>query len=193
MKKLIVLALIILAGGYLVLKDNDTSEVSNQDVKDNQEVAREEEIKDEDEEGFDTEEPEDETEEVDSESEVESTLDAEVGVEAEVNTDVESSASDYNDGTYTSDVSYALPNGGSHSMTVSLKVQNDVISDVNLTFDGENGSASSQSQVRFADAIDPFVITKDLDGITELSRIGGASLTTNAFNEAVVNIKANAS
>lgn len=112
---------------------------------------------------------------------------------AEVVETEEVSANDYNDGSYTSQVTYPLPNGGSHFIVVNVTLEADAVTDLVLSYDGENGSASSRSQTRFSETINPFVLTKDLDEITALSRVGGSSLTTDAFNEALGNIKADAS
>lgn len=183
MKKIIVIVLVILAGGYLVMKNNETSEVKDQDVRDNEEVSNRE-VKDGDDNDEDEDEGEDESDEIIN--------DPIVQVE-EPEAEVVEPANDYQNGTYSSDVSYSLPNGGSHSMTVSVTLNNDVVTDLDLAFDGDNGSASSQSQVRFESAIDPFVISKDIDMITPLSRIGGASLTTGSFNEAMTEIRSKAS
>lgn len=91
----------------------------------------------------------------------------------------------YNDGTYTVDTSYTVPNGTVHDMAVTFDVQDDAIVAVSIVFDGNaNGSTSSQS--RFTRALN--ITGTDIDDV-DLSRVGGSSLTTDAFNEAVDTLK----
>jgi hypothetical protein len=108
------------------------------------------------------------------------------------NTDTPSvPASTYEDGTYTTEISYKVPSSQMEPMTVKLTLVNDIISDVELEFEGVIGT-SRLNQAKFVGAYEPLVIGKDIDTLN-LSRVGGASLTTKAFNEALIKIKADAS
>ena len=102
-------------------------------------------------------------------------------------TDAVSSSFDYNDGDYTVSTSYALPNGGSHDMEVSFTFREDTITGVSVVFDGSVGK-NTTPQKRFIDTMNPLVIGNDIDSIS-LSRVGGSSLTTNGFNDALEKAK----
>ncbi len=100
------------------------------------------------------------------------------------------SDSTYQDGTYTTDVTYQVPSGQFEPVKVTMTLDNDIITDVELEFEGIVGT-SRLNQAKFVNAYEPLVIGKDIDSLN-LSRVGGASLTTKAFNSALVNIKADA-
>lgn len=101
-----------------------------------------------------------------------------------------SAPSTYVDGTYTTNVSYRVPSGDMEPVQVKLTLSNDIVTDVELEFEGIVGT-SRLNQAKFVKAYEPVVIGKDIDTLN-LSRVGGASLTTKAFNEALVNIKTEA-
>lgn len=90
--------------------------------------------------------------------------------------------------TYTENVSYLTPARTEHKMAVKLKVANGIVTEVDVVYD-EGAGYSNPSQERFDGAVSAEVIGKPLAGIS-LSRVGGASLSTNAFNEAVLKIQA---
>lgn len=92
-------------------------------------------------------------------------------------------------GTYSANTTYLTPARTSHNLTVALTVANDVVTDATVTYD--DGGFSNQHQERFDGAYKAEVVGKRLDSIS-LSRIGGASLTTESFNEAVKQIIAQA-
>jgi hypothetical protein len=99
------------------------------------------------------------------------------------------SATNYTDGTYTSEVSYLTPARNEYFLDITLTLQNDVIVESNVAY--RNGAEKDPNPKRFEGAYRSQVIGKSLDQVS-LSRVGGASLTTNAFNEALVEIKAQA-
>ncbi len=100
---------------------------------------------------------------------------------------------DYKNGNYQASSSYRVPNGNSHNIDVDLEIKEDKIIEMKLSFDGQEGAgASTLSNQRFSSEIDFYVLDKDIDELS-LSRIGGASLTTNSFNEALKVIKNTAS
>lgn len=93
--------------------------------------------------------------------------------------------SDYVDGSYRSQVSYRTPED-TYSLDLTLTIVNDVITNSSVSFDTK-GVKDSYSK-RFSSAYQSSVIGQDLGSIS-LSRVGGASLTTRAFNNAVSNIR----
>lgn len=89
----------------------------------------------------------------------------------------------YTNGTYSNTVSYKVPEGATESITISLTLVNDKVTD--MTFSGvTNKRESEKYQDRFSNSVRSLVIGQPIDSI-DLSRVGGASLTTNAFNKAV--------
>ena len=86
------------------------------------------------------------------------------------------------------DVSYLTPARTSHDMTVTLTVANGIVTAATIVYDNGDGFSNAH-QERFDDAYKAQVIGQPIDGIA-LSRVGGASLTTGAFNDAVQQIAA---
>jgi hypothetical protein len=97
----------------------------------------------------------------------------------------------YKNASYNASADYNAPGRTNHIVAVNLTVANDIVTDVSVSYSGDKSGESSQYQKRFSGSIQSQVVGKKLDSIS-LSRVGGASLTTNAFNEALVNIKASA-
>lgn len=95
----------------------------------------------------------------------------------------------YTDGTYYATKSYRTPDG-TYQMNVSVTVKNDRVTGSTLSFDAD-GARDGYSK-RFSNGYQTQVIGMDL-GTIQLSRVGGASLTTNAFNSAVSSIVSQAS
>jgi hypothetical protein len=90
--------------------------------------------------------------------------------------------------TFTEDVSYLTPARTEHKMAVSLTVAGGVVTDASIVYDAGDGY-SNPNQERFDTTYKTEVIGKPLSEIS-LSRVGGASLTSQAFNEAVAKIAA---
>lgn len=88
--------------------------------------------------------------------------------------------------TYTADGSYLTPARTSHKLSVTLTVADGIVTDASVTYDDGEGF-SNPNQERFDGAYKAEVIGKPVTGIS-LSRVGGASLTTEAFNQAVSDI-----
>jgi hypothetical protein len=84
--------------------------------------------------------------------------------------------------TFTANASYFTPRRTQHDIEVTLTLKDRVVVDANVTYDG--GAAATPNHTRFDDAYRSEVIGKRLNQIS-LSRTGGASLTSEAFNEAV--------
>lgn len=95
----------------------------------------------------------------------------------------------YADGAHTVNTAYRAPENLNHTMAVTLTLKGDVVTGSSITFGGDKKSESSKYQSRFMAAYESQVIGKKLDDI-KLSRVGGASLTTNGFNDALAKVKA---
>lgn len=98
--------------------------------------------------------------------------------------------SSYIDGTYTAIASYFTPKRVKHEISATLTVRNDIITSADVQYDGE--SAKTPSHQGFDGAYRPLLLGVSVDNL-DLSRVGGASLTTTAFNEALADIKSDAS
>jgi hypothetical protein len=98
-------------------------------------------------------------------------------------------ASVYADGAKTVNTTYVAPGNANHTMTVTLTLKGDVVTASSITFGGDKVGESSKYQNRFMSAYQSQVIGKKLDTI-KLSRVGGASLTTGGFNDAIAKVKA---
>jgi uncharacterized protein with FMN-binding domain len=95
----------------------------------------------------------------------------------------------YADGTYTTQASYQAPSG-TESISVDLTVANDVVTSVNVSGNATDPEAA-QFQARFASGISTEVVGKDLSSLS-VTRVSGASLTSNGFNTALDDIRAQA-
>jgi hypothetical protein len=94
--------------------------------------------------------------------------------------------------TLTRSATYLTPRRTEHTVAVTMTVTGDVVTDVSVAFDGKpEGEYSNDNQARFNAAYSQQVIGKSLNDIS-LSRVGGASLTSQAFNEAVEQISRDA-
>jgi hypothetical protein len=99
------------------------------------------------------------------------------------------SASIYGDGAHTVNTSYKAPNGANHTMAVTLTLKDDVVTASSIVYGGDDVDTSKNYQNKFGQAYQSQVIGKKLDAI-KLSRVGGASLTTGGFNDAIAKVKA---
>lgn len=95
----------------------------------------------------------------------------------------------YTNGTYRTQSTYRTPEG-TYVMDVTLVIANDSVTSASLSFDAD-GARSGYSK-RFTSGYQNQVISKNLEGLN-LSRVSGASLTTNAYNNALNNIRNQAS
>ncbi|MBP6881420.1 MAG: hypothetical protein KBC35_02235 [Candidatus Pacebacteria bacterium] len=95
----------------------------------------------------------------------------------------------YRNGTYSSQISFRTPEG-TYSMDVTMTMNNDVITSTDIVFDSK--AARDGYTKRFNTSYQTYVIGKNLDTLN-LSRIAGASLTTDAFKKAITEIKTQAS
>ena len=96
----------------------------------------------------------------------------------------------YKSGSYSSSVTYRVPSGRSYTMDVSLTVTGDTVTTSNVSFDifGTNDGNTQN----FVSEYRSHVIGQKLSQIS-LARVGGASITSQAFNQAISAIKTKAS
>lgn len=95
------------------------------------------------------------------------------------------------DGTYTTSFAYEVPYGYTEPMEVSLVFENGVITEANIELEAKN-STSEEYQNWFMEYYKEEVVGQLVD-VVSLSRVGGASLTNNAFDVALAAAKAEAS
>ena len=79
-------------------------------------------------------------------------------------------------------ITYLTPRRTSHEIAVAFTVEDGVVAGVSIAYDKKDGY-SNDYQSRFDGAYKTEVIGKSLNEIS-LSRVGGASLTSEAFNQA---------
>lgn len=97
----------------------------------------------------------------------------------------------YKDGTYKVTVNYTAPDRESHPVNVAITLKNDVVTASDVTYAATVSGPTEHYESSFAAAYKTQVVGKSLDSIY-LSRVGGASLTTNAWNNAQAQIEAQA-
>lgn len=90
--------------------------------------------------------------------------------------------------TFTGSGSYLTPARSKHELDVTLTVEKGIVTAANVVYDNGAGFSNGH-QERFDNAYKAQVVGKPLGDIS-LSRVGGASLTTEGFNQAVAAIKA---
>lgn len=95
----------------------------------------------------------------------------------------------YKDGTYTKSANYISP-GGRESVTVGVTIKNGVVTDSTFSATASDRDAR-EYQSMFSGSYKSQVVGKSVNAIS-LSRVAGASLTTNAFNDALDHIKSDA-
>lgn len=95
----------------------------------------------------------------------------------------------YRDGSFQANGTYQSPNG-SENIIVVLELQNDIVTDVEITVNPNNPTTANY-QGQFADGIGDIVIGQDIDTLN-VTVVAGSSLTSNGFREALNAIKADA-
>ena len=100
------------------------------------------------------------------------------------------STGSYTDGDYSGSGSYSNP-GGTSKVEVKLTLAGGKITAIDVTPEAENPT-SKQYQTQFAGGIADQVVGKSLDDI-DVSKVAGSSLTSKGFNDAIDQIKAEAS
>jgi hypothetical protein len=120
-------------------------------------------------------------------------VESEADVEVEPTQDNDTSLIDISAGaiaanTFTGQGTYLTPARTNHTIDVTLTVEAGVVTAADVVYDKGDGF-SNPNQERFDGAFEAEVIGKPLSEIS-LSRVGGASLTSEAFNQAVAEIRA---
>lgn len=111
------------------------------------------------------------------------------GDQSSTQTNTTIGAHKYRNNTYTATGPYKSP-AGDEQITVSLTLNNDVISSVSSTVEADN-EVSKKLQTAFSAGISSVVVGKKIDEVN-VKAVSGASLTTNGFLVALKNIKAEA-
>lgn len=89
----------------------------------------------------------------------------------------------YNDGTYTASADYSVPHGYQNSIDISVTIANDIITAVSTDNDYSDNESGMYIDA-FESDLEGEVVGQLLSEVS-FSRIGGASLTTDGFNEAL--------
>lgn len=98
-------------------------------------------------------------------------------------------SAEYADGAYSAEGEYVSPAGPS-KILVEITIQNDSIAAVTVTPEQTDPTAKG-FQTQFANGIADLIVGRDID-ILDVSRVGGSSLTSGGFNDALEKIKAEA-
>ncbi len=101
----------------------------------------------------------------------------------------ETSAAAVTDGDYDAEGSYSNP-GGQSEVRVDLTLTDGKIADIKVTPGASNGTSRGYQQ-KFASGIAGEVVGKSLDEL-DVSKVSGSSLTSQGFNQAIEQIKADA-
>lgn len=102
----------------------------------------------------------------------------------------EANTTDYVDGVYSADGSYVSP-GGQETINVSLTLSDGVVTAVSVDNPTTRNSNSLKYQGEFIAGIADEVVGVAIDDLN-VDRVGGSSLTSGGFNQAVESIKAEA-
>ena len=100
-----------------------------------------------------------------------------------------SASGDYTDGTYTESGSYQAPSG-EETVEVTVTLADNKITDVKVVGEATDPQAK-RHQGEFSDGIAGEVVGKNIDEI-KVDKVGGSSLTSGGFNEAIDAIKSDA-
>jgi len=89
--------------------------------------------------------------------------------------------------TFVAEASYFTPRRTEHEMVITFDLDGEIVSDVSIDYDG--APAVTPAHTGFDNAYKAEVVGANINEI-DLSRVGGASLTSVAFNEAVADVRA---
>ena len=98
-------------------------------------------------------------------------------------------AGEYKDGTYEATGSYSSP-GGRESIALTVTIKDGIITSTSIVTNAKSGD-SRVYQTAFAGGYKDLVVGESIDSVS-LSRVAGSSLTSNGFNDALDEIKADA-
>lgn len=99
----------------------------------------------------------------------------------------QASSSTYRDGTYSASASYNVPEGGSNSLTVSLTITGGKISSLSPNNNYQEPKSAEYID-SFNGAIQSIAAGQSLENFY-VSRVGGASLTSETFNNVLDTIR----
>ena len=97
---------------------------------------------------------------------------------------------EYQNGEYTATGSYIPPSNTKEEVTVSLTLSDGVVTDLEVSTSG-NHPTSKRYQAEFTDGIQKEVVGKPIDSL-DVGKVAGSSLTSQGFNKALEQIKAEA-
>jgi uncharacterized protein with FMN-binding domain len=101
-----------------------------------------------------------------------------------------SASGEYQDGEYTAEGTYISP-GGPESVAVTLTLEDNTVTALEVT--GSGGTPNAKKfQGEFIEGIDEMVLGKSIDEL-DVSKVSGSSLTSGGFNEALEQIRDDAS
>lgn len=92
----------------------------------------------------------------------------------------------YRDGSYTASQTYKVPGNQSNTLTAIIEIEKDTI--VNVSTSSSHDSSSEEYNLDFEAGIEKEIVGKKIDNLL-LSVVGGASLTSEAFNLVIGKIK----
>jgi uncharacterized protein with FMN-binding domain len=101
------------------------------------------------------------------------------------------SQSTFADGSHQGSVTYSVPGNHTTNLNITLTLQGDTVTASEVVFSGNRDHESIGYENRFTKSYQSQVVGKKLSEI-KLSRVSGASLTTNAFNSAVAKVQSTA-
>ena len=93
---------------------------------------------------------------------------------------------------FSSDVTYPTPEEGKETIHVTISLSGDTINDITFTADPAKKTESRENIASFQRAFSAMSFKGKKISDISLARVGGASLTTNAFMEALGKIKTQA-
>lgn len=103
--------------------------------------------------------------------------------------DAPATSADYTDGDYAATGEYQSP-GGAESIEVEITLEGSVVTDVTVSGNATAGNAL-RYQTEFEDGIAAEVVGVNIDELA-VDKVAGSSLTSDGFNAAVEQIKADA-
>lgn len=102
---------------------------------------------------------------------------------------ITSGSGDYTDGSYTETGEYTAPSGR-EAIEVTVTLADNVVTEVSAVGDATDPQAKLY-QRKFSDGVADLVVGKNIDELS-VDKVGGSSLTSDGFNDAIAAIKADA-
>ncbi len=96
-------------------------------------------------------------------------------------------------GTYTKEVEYNVPRGFKEDIIVELSLENDIVQSIDVSFTTPTNDESASRQATFSSGFDSEeFVGENLEEVVQ-TRVSGASLSSQAFNDAIREITSDAS